>query len=223
MNSSDRRSIPTKAAKHGKLPSDQGSSSISLQLQEISTKLSKLDELEKLNRELLGKLLKLTHRVDTVTVENRLLKQEIEDLKQSKLQEEVLIKGFKLEHPKQHLEVFHKVCELAGSSLAGDEEVRPLIFKNNKRTDAVLVKFRRVEDKSRFIRNVRTLKKPLSPRDLNVRSQNKFVLVQDHLTTEKQKVHKQTWDLCKLGLQRPWFYKGSTWITHPETKKLSRV
>lgn len=220
----NRRSNTTKVGKESKLDGDQGNLNLTQQLQQISAKLAKLDELEKLNRDFLGQLLQLSHRVTAVTVENRLLKQEIEDLKQERLQEEVLIKGFKLQNPNHHQEVFRKVCDVVGSDAAeAVKEVRPLVFKQNKKTDAVLVKFRRVEDKSRFIQRVRALKRPVTPGDLNIKSTNKFVLIQDHLTPEKQRVHRLTWDLCKLGLQRPWFYKGSTWITHPETKKRFRV
>lgn len=218
---SGRRSQTSKSSKENKAAADQN---ISQQLEEINAKLAKLDSLEKLNKDLLTKLLKLSQRVDAVTVENRKLKQEVVDLKQAQLQKEVLIKGFKLEQPKQHLEAFNKVCELVGFEASKDvEEVRPLVFKQNKRTDAVLVKFWRVQDKQRFIGCVRALKRPVTPAELNIRSQNKFVLVQDHLTPEKLELHRQTWELCKLGLQRPWIYNGSTWTTHPETNKRFRV
>lgn len=216
---SNRRSNTAKAGKESKSNGD-----VAQQLEQISAKLSKLDELEKLNRDLLGQLLKLSHRVTEVTVENRLLRQEIEDLKQERLQEEVLIKGFKLQGPEHHQEVFHKVCEVIGADVAENvKEVRPLIFKQNRKTDAVLVKFWRVGDKHQFIQRVRALKRPITPGDLNIKSMNKFVLIQDHLTPEKQRVHRLTWELCKLGLQKPWFYKGSTWVTHPETQKRLRV
>ncbi|EDS33493.1 conserved hypothetical protein [Culex quinquefasciatus] len=225
MTGSDRRSINSKGGKNGKSAnSETANSTVSQQLQEISAKLQKLDDLEKLNKDLYGKLLQLAHRVDVVSAENRLLKREIEDLRQDRLQEEVLIKGFKFERPNQHLEVFRGVCERAGFDTPDDvKEVRPLVFKHNKRTDAVLVKFWRVEDKGRFIRCIRSLKKPIAPRDIDIRSPNKFILVQDHLTPEKHKIHTKAWDLCKLGLQRPWIYKGSTWITHPESNKRFRV
>ncbi|KAL1396354.1 hypothetical protein pipiens_010573 [Culex pipiens pipiens] len=95
--------------------------------------------------------------------------------------------------------------------------------EQNKRTDAVLVKFWRVQDKQRFIGCVRALKRPVTPAELNIRSQNKFVLVQYYLTPEKLELHRQTWELCKLGLQRPWIYNDSTWTTHPETNKRFRV
>lgn len=217
MPGSDRRSVNGKAVKNVKAQQDQVA--ITQQLQEISDKLSKLDELEKLNKELLCKLLKLSQRVDAVTVENRLLKQEIDNLKQAQLQDEILIKGFKLEHPKQHLEVFQNVCKATSFEDPDVKEVRPLVFKKNQHTDAVLVKFWRVEDKARFIKSVRSIKKPLTPRDIGVRSKSKFILVQDHLTPEKLKLHSRTWELVKLGLQRPWFYRGSTWINHPDSKK----
>uniref|UniRef100_A0A8D8JRT6 (northern house mosquito) hypothetical protein n=1 Tax=Culex pipiens TaxID=7175 RepID=A0A8D8JRT6_CULPI len=218
---SGRRSQTSKSSKENKAAADQN---ISQQLEEINAKLAKLDSLEKLNKDLLTKLLKLSQRVDAVTVENRKLKQEVVDLKQAQLQKEVLIKGFKLEQPKQHLEAFNKVCELVGFEASKVvEEVRPLVFKQNKRTDAVLVKFWRVQDKQRFIGCVRALKRPVTLAELNIRSQNKFVLVQDHLTPEKLELHRQTWELCKLGLQRPWIYNGSTWTTHPETNKRFRV
>ena len=87
----------------------------------------------------------------------------------------------------------------------------------------MLVQFWGVGDKNRFIQRVRALKRPITPGDLNAKSENKFVLIQDHLTPGKQRVHRETWELCKLGLQKPWFFKGSTWITHPETQKRFRV
>lgn len=107
------RSQTSKSSKENKAAADQNSN-ISQQLEEINAKLAKLDSLEKLNKDLLTKLLKLSQRVDAVTVENRKLKQEVVDLKQAQLQKEVLIKGFKLEQPKQHLEAFTKVGELVG-------------------------------------------------------------------------------------------------------------
>lgn len=216
-----RRSVNSKVGKTSKPQIDQ--EAISQQLQEISAKLCKLDELEKLNKVLQGNLLKLSHRVDAVTAENRLLKQEIADLKQAQLQDEILIKGFKLERPEQHREVFQNVCKATGFEAPDVKEVRPLVFKKNQHTDAVLVKFWRVEDKNRFIKCVRSIKKPLTPRDVNVRSKSKFILVQDHLTPEKLQLHNKAWDLTKLGLQRPWFYRGSTWISHSESKKPFRV
>ncbi|KAL1399143.1 hypothetical protein pipiens_008431 [Culex pipiens pipiens] len=169
MTGSDRRSINSKGGKNGKsVNSETANFTVSQQLQEISAKLQKLDDLEKLNKDLYGKLLQLAHRVDVVSAENRLLKREIEDLRQDRLQEEVLIKGFKLERPNQHLEVFLGVCERAGFDTPDDVK-------------------------------------------------------EDHLTPEKHKIHTKAWDLCKLGLQRPWIYKGSTWITHPESNKRFRV
>ncbi|KAL9705115.1 hypothetical protein quinque_008633 [Culex quinquefasciatus] len=216
-----RRSVNSKVGKTSKPQIDQ--EAISQQLQEISAKLCKLDELEKLNKVLQGNLLKLSHRVDAVTAENRLLKQEIADLKQAQLQDEILIKGFKLKRPEQHREVFQNVCKATGFEAPDVKEVRPLVFKKNQHTDAVLVKFWRVEDKNRFIKCVRSIKKPLTPRDVNVRSKSKFILVQDHLTPEKLQLHNKAWDLTKLGLQRPWFYRGSTWISHSESKKPFRV
>lgn len=223
MNGSDRRSINTRGKNTKPAPADAPAVTAQ-QLHEISVKLRKLDELEKHNKDLLKQVLQLSRRVDDVTVENRKLKQEVEDLKQDKLQKEVLIKGIKLQQPKQHQEVFNKVCEVVGFGTPKDvEEVRPLVFKQNQRTDAVVVKFRRIQDKQRFIHCVRSLKRPVTPADLNIRSQNKFVLIQDHLTPEKLKLHRQAWDLCKLGLQRPWLFKGSTWTTHPETNQRIRI
>ncbi|KAL9698102.1 hypothetical protein quinque_001543 [Culex quinquefasciatus] len=124
-NGSDQRSINSKGGKNGKSTnSETANSSVSQQLQEISAKLQKLDDprddLEKLSKELLGKLPQLAHRVDVVSAENRLLKWEIEELWQDRLQEEVLIKGIKLERPKQHLEVFRGVCERAGFHASDD-------------------------------------------------------------------------------------------------------
>ncbi|KAL1376938.1 hypothetical protein pipiens_016593 [Culex pipiens pipiens] len=146
-------------------------------------------------------LLKLSNRVTEVTVENRHLRQEIDVLKQERLQEEVLIQGIKLQGPEHNQEVFHKVCEVIGADVAENvKEVGPLIFKQNRKTDAVLVKFWRVSDKHQFIQRVRALKRPITPRDLNIKSLNKFFLIQDHLAPEKQRVHRMTWELCKLGL-----------------------
>lgn len=214
-----RSSISSKASKQDKAGSSCDSS-ISQRLDEISAKLSKLDELEKLNKDLLKSVLKLQNRIDVLATENRLLKQEVEDLKQAGLQDELLIKGVKLDSPQQCLDVWRKVSEGIGfDGSKAVKDVRPLIFQKNEHTDAVLVKFWSVEGKGRFIKSVRNLKKPLTPRDLNIKSKNKVLIFQDHLTKEKQRIHKQTGDLCKLGLQRPWIYRGSTWVIHPETKK----
>ncbi|EDS25660.1 UDP-glucuronosyltransferase 2B20 [Culex quinquefasciatus] len=176
------------SSKENKAAADQNSN-ISQQLEEINAKLAKLDSLEKLNKDLLTKLLKLSQRVDAVTVESRKCPSNI-----------------------------WKPSPRFASWLAS-RNPRTLVFKQNKRTDAVLVKFWRVQDKQRFIGCVRALKRPVTPAELNIRSQNKFVLVQDHLTPEKVELHRQTWELCMLGLQRPWIYNGSTWTTHPETNK----
>ncbi|KAL1400619.1 hypothetical protein pipiens_007278 [Culex pipiens pipiens] len=84
--------------------SETANSSVSQQLQEIYAKLQKLDDLEKLSKDLLGKLLQLAHRIDV---------------------EEVLIKGIMLERPNQHLEVFRGVCGRAGFNAPDDvKEVR---------------------------------------------------------------------------------------------------
>ncbi|KAL1391557.1 hypothetical protein pipiens_003135 [Culex pipiens pipiens] len=96
--------------------SETANSSVSQQLQEIYAKLQKLDDLEKLSKDLLGKLLQLAHRIDV---------------------EEVLIKGIMLERPNQHLEVFRGVCGRAGFNAPDD--VKRCAFKNNKRADAVQV------------------------------------------------------------------------------------
>lgn len=90
MNGSGRRSINSKSGMNGKSTnSETPNSSVSQQLQEIYAKLRKLDDLEKLSKDLVGKL------VDVVSAENRLLKWEIEE-RQDRLQEDVLIKGIKL-------------------------------------------------------------------------------------------------------------------------------
>ena len=73
---SGRRSQTSKSSKENKAAVDQNVN-IAQQLQEINTKLAKLDALEKLNKDLLTKLLQLSQRVDAVTVENRKLKQEV--------------------------------------------------------------------------------------------------------------------------------------------------
>ncbi|KAL1375139.1 hypothetical protein pipiens_017675 [Culex pipiens pipiens] len=110
MNGSDRRSINSKGGMKGKSTnSGTANSSVSQQLQEIYAKLQKLDDLEKLSKDLLGKLLQLAHR----------------ELRQDRLQEEALIKGVKLECPNQHLEVFRGVCGRAGFNAPDDvKEVR---------------------------------------------------------------------------------------------------
>ncbi|KAL9692577.1 hypothetical protein quinque_000128 [Culex quinquefasciatus] len=78
MNGSDRRSINSKGGMNGKSTnSETANSSVSQQLQEIYAKLQKLDDLEKLSKDLLGKLLQLAQRVDVVSAENRLLKWDI--------------------------------------------------------------------------------------------------------------------------------------------------
>ncbi|KAL1378621.1 hypothetical protein pipiens_015470 [Culex pipiens pipiens] len=73
MNGSDRRSINSKGGMNGRSTnSETANSSVSQQLQEIYAKLQKLDDLEKLSKDLLGKLLQLAHRIDVVSAENLL-------------------------------------------------------------------------------------------------------------------------------------------------------
>ncbi|KAL1399488.1 hypothetical protein pipiens_008173 [Culex pipiens pipiens] len=146
MNGSDRRSINSKGGMNGKSTnSETANSSVSLQLQEIYAKLQKLDDLEKLSKDLLGKLLQLAHRIDV----------------------------------------------------------------NNKRTDAVLVKFWRVEDKGRFIRCI--LKNPLRHETNQTDSVgNKLLLNELHVTsttfrtrvlaetTLKAELKPPHWNILKL-------------------------
>ncbi|KAL1395254.1 hypothetical protein pipiens_011387 [Culex pipiens pipiens] len=57
MNGSDRRSINSNSGMNGKSTnSETPNSSVSQQLQEIYAKLRKLDDLEKLSKDLVGKL-----------------------------------------------------------------------------------------------------------------------------------------------------------------------
>lgn len=197
---------------------------IAMQLQQISAKLAKLDELEKLNKDLLESVLKLSHKVDVITRENRQLKQDILDLKQSKLQKELIIKGVKLVHPEQHIEVCNKLSTIINYPSAHSiVQIKPIVFSKNKITDAVVVKFRSLEDKKLFIKGVRNLKKPLSPCDLGIQSANKQIFVQDNLTKEKSRLHGQVKALHKIGLKSSWIYRGSTWIIHPVSNERYRI
>lgn len=178
---------------------------IAEQLQVISNKLSKLDELEKLNKDLLKTVLQLTHRVDLIAQENRQLKQVISDLQQERLCKELVVKGIKLERPGHHTEICQKICDLTGfDGHKFIREVKPIILKENKATDAVIIKFWHISGKTSFASSIRKIGRPLLPRDVGVTSPNKRIILHDNLTKEKRLIHNRTKELCKLGLKSLW-------------------